>query len=224
MNEAPGRRSLGSIWSSLPDFSTHGTKLRMAGQPIQIKGASWFGAEGPSKVPDGLWVNDVPFYLKFLASHGFNAVRLPFALDNVLSNAVPSGDLVKAAPSLRNLHMLDVLEHVVDVAAEHNLLVLLDLHRVQSTRWPDDGMWYGPSVNMNQIKEGWDRVQGRLCNRWNVFGADIFNEPHGASWDAWTAAAADLGDFVLSKCQRWLIFVEGVAHVGSDTSSQGARA
>ena len=47
-----------------------------------------------------------------------------------------------------------------------------------------------------------------------VFGADLLNEPHGARWDEWAAAAAELGDFVLSKCARWVVFVEGVAHKG----------
>ena len=30
--------------------------------------------------------------------------------------------------------------------------------------------------------------------------------------------ASDLGNFVLSKCQRWLVFVEGVAHEGKSRS------
>lgn len=45
-------------------------------------------------------------------------------------------------------------------------------------------------------------------------GADVFNEPHGARWADWAGVASQLGDFVLSKCARWLVFVEGVAHEG----------
>lgn len=45
-------------------------------------------------------------------------------------------------------------------------------------------------------------------------GADVLNEPHGAKWADWAGVASQLGEFVLSKCARWLVFVEGVAHEG----------
>ena len=106
------------------------------------------------------------------------------------------------------------MEKVVDAAAQRGITVLLDLHRVESSRWPDDGLWYGPHVSLEQIKSGWDIVQSRFCSRWNVIGADILNEPHGARWEDWAGAASELGNFVLSKCARWVIFAEGVAHKG----------
>ena len=56
------------------------------------------------------------------------------------------------------------------------------------------------SVTIEDVKTAWDRVQARFCNRWNTLGADLFNEPHGATWSEWADAAATLGNFVLSKC------------------------
>ena len=203
-----------SIWSVLPNFTALGSSVRMSGAEVQLKGVSWFGFEGKGKVPDGLWVNTIDFYLDFLAENHFNALRLPVALDSVLTNPTPSHDMLQAVPRLWGTDYLGVLENIVDAAAERGILVLLDLHRLQAAHWPDDGLWYAPSVTLETLKKCWDQLQARFCHRWNVFGADILNEQHGAKWKDWTAAAAELGNSVLSKCSRWVIFVEGVAHEG----------
>ena len=126
--------------------------------------------------------------------------------------------MISASPELGGLTFLDMLEVLVDGASNNGLLVLFDLHRLKSTRWPDDGLWYTAGVSMNEVKAVWDTMQARFCNRWNVIGADLLNEPHGAKWGEWANAATDLGNFVLSKCQRWLVFVEGVAHEGKSRS------
>lgn len=203
-----------------PDFTARAGTLKMAGQPFQLKGASWFGADGAGKVPDGLWVHNASFYLNFLARNGFNAVRLPFALDNALSDDLPDANMLRAVPAWRGLRYLDVIERIVDAAADEGLLVLLDLQRLRSTVWPDDGLWFAPGITLEKVMTMWDRIQNRFCSHWNVLGADLLNEPHGAIWADWATAATSLGNFVLSRCPRWLIFVEGVAHKGHEDVSE----
>ena len=41
-------------WITLPDFTASGGTLRMAGQPVVLKGVNWFGAEEPEMAPNGL--------------------------------------------------------------------------------------------------------------------------------------------------------------------------
>ena len=60
------------------------------------------------------------------------------------------------------------------------------------------------------------RLAAMLCGEWNVMGADLFNEPHRASWGGpdqtdWAAAAERLAETVHRHCPRWLIFVQGVS-------------
>ena len=205
-------------WSALPDFTASGGTLWMAGQPVVLKGVNWFGAEEPEMAPNGLWVHSMAWYLELIKQNGFNAIRVPFALDNVQRNLVPDVNMISASPELGGLHFLDMLEELVDGAAANGLLVLFDLHRLQSTHWPDDGLWYTAGVSTDDVKSVWDTMQARFCNRWNVIGADLFNEPHGAKWGDWAKAASDIGNSVLSKCDRWLVFVEGVAHEGKKGS------
>lgn len=213
-------RALGDMQTQLPVFEAIAGELLMSGKVLQIKGANWFGAEGVGRTPDGLWTHNASFYLNFLAHNGFNAIRLPFALDNVMSDHGPQQNMVTAERELRGADYLDVLEFIVDAAANFGLVVLLDLHRLQAKKWPDDGLWYADGITIETVKEAWDRVQSRLCSHWNTFGADLLNEPHGARWDAWVQAAKIIGDFVLSKCPRWVVFVEGVGHEGTDATAE----
>lgn len=119
------------IWSTLPDFTARGGTLQMGGREFELKGVNWFGAEGPEQAPNGLWLHSLEWYLDFIAGAGFNAIRVPFALDNIRANAVPSADMITASPELAGLTVLDLLERLVDRAAAHGLLVLFDLHRLQ---------------------------------------------------------------------------------------------
>jgi aryl-phospho-beta-D-glucosidase BglC (GH1 family) len=73
---------------------------------------------------------------------------------------------------------------------------------------------------MGAMLRAWERVAETLCDGrryWNFFGADLRNEPYRAHWggaddgERWDTVAARLGDAVLRKCPRLLIFVEGVS-------------
>ena len=59
---------------------------RLRHDKFRLKGVSWFGAEGSSATPDGLWQRSAATFMDFLRAHGFNALRLPLAVDNVLTN------------------------------------------------------------------------------------------------------------------------------------------
>ena len=87
--------------------------------------------------------------------------------------------------------------------------------------WPDPaGLWYNEKSTFADLTAGWAQLARRMCRHWNVFGADIFNEPHGGSWGTgnaatdWDAAAEELGNGVLKLCRRWVVFVEGIGQDG----------
>ena len=46
-------------------------------------------------------------------------------------------------------------------------------------------------------------------------------EPYGATWEAWRAAAARIGNAVLARCPRWLIGVEGVGRGSGECMRYG---
>ena len=53
-------------------------------QPVRIKGASWFGLDSNPCIPGGSSKGKIENGMAFLRTHGFNAIRLPLAVDAVL--------------------------------------------------------------------------------------------------------------------------------------------
>jgi len=206
----------------LPTFKTgrDGQLLMSRGssdhfEPLELRGLSWFGFEGDGAMVDGLWENDAAHYCRQIRAMGFNAIRLPFAVDNVLLDPIPATSSWRDAALVRSRH-LDALALVVRAAAAEGLLVMLDLHRLVGAIWPDPhGLWYSALVPEAAVLAAWGVIAERFCADWNVMGADLFNEPHKATWggDAardWAAAAERLGNHVLALCPRWLVFVQGI--------------
>ena len=241
---------------------------------FDIKGVNWFGAEGKGACPDGLWQRPAVDFLDFARSHGFNALRLPLAADNVLADPTVDKWSVTADTSLHGLRSLQVVERLVRLAARRGLLVMLDMHRLHAAVWPTaHGLWYDPEGSpaapmasatpraeaaargggggetdergneqassgrqssrrarasaaepsprtLLPLEEAWRKLARRFCSHWNVFAADLFNEPWGASWGSnepahdWARYAARLGDLILAECPRWLVVIEGVGTGG----------
>lgn len=66
----------GALWAS----------NRLRSDRFTLKGINWFGTEGAGAVVDGLWQRPLVEYLNELARLRVNALRLPLAVDNVLSD------------------------------------------------------------------------------------------------------------------------------------------
>lgn len=145
---------------------------------FRIKGVNWFGAEGAGACPDGLWQRPAVEYLDFVKASGFNALRLPLALDHVLADPVVGKWSLTADEGLRHgMTSLQVLGHLVLLAASRGILVLLDMHRLNSSVWPTaHGLWHDGASPASRLDEAWRKLARRFCSSWNVFGADLFNE------------------------------------------------
>ena len=217
----PGSGHSNFAHHGLPVFTAHQGGLQLNGKHLTLKGLSWFGFEGNNAVVDGLWQRPLDAYLDFVASNGFNAIRVPLAYNHIMLNPTPPEPLLSANRELVGLDMFQLLTLVVEHAAARGILILLDLHRLDSNVWPDpQGLWYSDSVSMPALQRAWDLLAKRFCGHWNVMGADLFNEPHGGTWDTgdaatdWNLAAEQLATGVLDRCSRWLVFVEGVGQAG----------
>lgn len=198
------------------DFTARGGTLHASGASREVrfalKGINWFGAEGKGAVVDGLWARPLGSYLDEIARLGFNAIRLPLAVDNVLDNPEVDRWSLTADDRLRGLRSLDIVERLVAEASARGLLVLLDMHRLRAAVWPDPrGLWYEADEGRPlehgrprafRLRAAWRLLAHRFCSHWNVVGADLFNEPWGATWGSgradtdWAAAAEALGDEV----------------------------
>ena len=196
------------------------------------QGITWPGMETVGRVPLGLALRPMDFYLDFLREERFNAIRLPIAHQSVLDDAPVSfgqfdprlnPDLMdpEADPNSAQrdggLPYQDALLAIARRAAEKHLLVVVSAHRLKANH-PNYGMWYNNTLGISEESAGrsWDMLTAKLCSQWNVVGVDLYQEPYRASWGShnirtdWNLAAERLGNRVLAGCPRWLVFVQGI--------------
>lgn len=79
-----------TLCSSAVVYSSEEGVLKINKKRFYLKGASWFGFETGVSTVHGLWAVDYKFIVNFLANNKFNAVRLPFSLDMVMNNPIPT--------------------------------------------------------------------------------------------------------------------------------------
>ena len=217
------------------------------GESLLIKGVSWFGLESRSCYIGEGAAGPLSAYADFLKFHGFNAVRMPLAADAVIADrrarCLNQGIYVTNNPELEGLSYLTVVERFIELLGEHGLLVLLDVHNMRAGEWPEQG-WpatpLGATEGISTLRTTWRILAKRFCNPrrfWNVFAADLKNEPHGLYWgpaqgDAslypanmrWDSTAGAIGTEVHRLCSRWLLFVEGVGQCRDVVSTDNNEA
>ena len=112
----------------LPAFTAANNKIFIDGKPIRLRGANWFGFEGANAVVDGLWERPMAEYVGFLASQGFNAVRVPLAMDNIANDPTIEYNMVKKDSFFNGIAhgrtSLEALDRLVALCAANGLLVI----------------------------------------------------------------------------------------------------
>ncbi len=216
---------------------------------VVLHGINWSGMETTGRVPGGLNVRPLENIITQIETLGFNLIRIPFASDAVAPDSMPGqgtgGDPVSANPSLEGLTSLEVLDHILDVAAAHHLRLVLDRYRFRSTSGlPPPSLWYsGPDPSSTvgggseqQWIDDWIRIAQRYVTRPNFVGCDLHDEPGGAAtWGDgnpstdFRLAAERAGNAILGVNSSLLILVEGIESVGGQSywpggNLRGARA
>lgn len=197
---------------------------------FNIKGFSWFGLEESRHVLGGLDKTSVHNVLTFAKRHKFNAIRLPLSLQNIQSNPVVTGDLkVFSNPDMNALRYFDFVRVFIRSAADFHILVLLDVHRLNSDDVQAPGLWYTKDFTEQNLFEGWTTLCSEFGEEWNVFGADIINEPWNVTWGAddpdsvgptnWKPVVERLTDHIHKQCPSWLVFIEGLGNRAGNVTS-----
>ena len=198
-------------------LSTDGARIVDArGRTVVLEGVSWFGIETETHVPHGLWTRDWTELLAEIDAAGFDTIRLPFSIESLRATSTTSiNTSLGANAELAGLTPLEVMDRIVDEAGRLGLLILLDGHRLDSTRIPE--LWYGDGYSEADWIDTWTMLAQRYRDRPWVIGADLKNEPHGAAtWGSgdpatdWRLAAERAGNAIGAVNPDWLIVVEGV--------------
>jgi aryl-phospho-beta-D-glucosidase BglC (GH1 family) len=186
-------------------------------RPVRLSGVNWFGMEGTTFAPHGLWARNYKDVMDQMRDLGFNCVRLPFSDQLFDPGSTPNGIDFNLNPDLRGLTGLQIMDKVVDYAGRIGLRIILDHHRSDAGAGAqDNGLWYTSAYPESRWIADWRMLAQRYAGNPTVVGADLHNEPHGpATWGGggatdWRLAAERAGNAVLAANPDWLILTEGV--------------
>ena len=199
-----------------------GKLVDAGGRDVRLTGVNWSGMETSGFAPIGLNARNVDDMLDQIVAAGFNTLRVPFSNQLLDSTIKPMSINFAVNPSLKGLNALGVLDYVVSGAGRRGLRVILDRHRPTADGQTE--LWYTAKFPEERWIQDWLMLARRYRANAAVIGADLSNEPHGAAtWGDdniatdWRLAAERAGNAILEVNPDWLIFVEGVQHVGADT-------
>jgi endoglucanase len=212
-----------------------------SGKEIQldIKGVNWMGMQDKMGVPKGLWDNSregstIYRVGQFLSGNGFNAVRLPLSIDSAFRNVDIVTTLINtnSQRALTATRYVKLLGQIVQGLGQFGLGVVLDFHVLSAIKPDDSGLWYGESIQIDDIKTTITNMTAELCNskHFNIIGIDLKDGiGKTASWGDgtdtdWAAAATTLAEHLVKSCPKWVAFVQGVqgdSHF--DTFEGGAK-
>jgi endoglucanase len=203
-------------------FHTCGSRiLDSDGTPAHITGVSWFGMETGTYAPHGLWTRNWHAMLDQIAALGFNAVRLPFSNEALAPGRMPQAINYDVNPDLAGKTSLDLMDMLIQGAADRGLKVILDRHRPDSKAQSE--LWYTDSVPEDRWIADWVMLAKRYAGQPALLGMDLHNEPRGpATWGSgdastdWRLAAQRAGNAILAVNPHVLIFVQGVERSGDD--------
>ena len=198
-------------------LSTDGARIiSVDGAEVRLQGVNWFGLEGPSLAPHGLWARNLDDMLRQIAELGFNTIRLPIC-GAVLRAAARDVSSISFSrnPDLKDKSPLQILDAVVAAAGAQKLKIILDYHSIEPT--PDgrtDGRWYDASRSEQDWIDDWVALAQRYRSDPTIIGADLYNEPEG-NWGAggvrdWRRAATEAGNAILRAAPQWLVVVQGL--------------
>lgn len=201
-------------------LSTNASKIVDAtGKQVLLRGVNWFGMETENHVPHGLWARDYKNMLAQIKSVGYNVIRLPYSVQALRSSNISGVNFsIGSNTNLQGKTPLQVMDLIIQEAAQQGLLILLDSHRLNDYSIPE--LWYGDGFTEANWIDTWKMLATRYKNQPNVIGADLKNEPHGkARWGNndqltdWRLAAERCGKAIQAIAPNWLIVVEGVGNV-----------
>ena len=221
--------NVSAVYAKKTYTQKNGTLFDKEGKEMHLKAISHFGAETGDRCPNGLWVHPLEFYMDLLEADNFNVIRVPFSSKLVLYEyeGYPDQQFVSADPANQNKKSMEILDAFFDMAYERNMLIMLDLHRLNgdyiSTLWysPEDGEY-----DSEKFLDVWFKMLQRYGNHKALWGIDLLNEPHDvAEWGTgnenydWKMFA----EYAIARIEEkfpeatWMYIVEGIGW-GKDLS------
>ncbi|CAK0869732.1 unnamed protein product [Prorocentrum cordatum] len=185
----------------------------------------------------GLHAYPLHWWVKSIRELGFNCVRLPISLQNVLDGATRvDNELLSANPALQNMSSLQILDACIEALTQADFVVVINIHTLANrnccTDRDGEGLWYTShrvegmaSFSEGQFFDAVTRVARRYRSNALVAAFDLKNEIRPdrdvfpwllPSWGGgdiatdWTIAAKRAGLLVLAEDKDMILIVSAM--------------
>jgi endoglucanase len=214
----------GAAWSQNYLHTNGAAIVDSQGNPVRLTGLNWFGLEGPTFSPLGLYQRSMDSMLDQIKSLGYNMLRVPYCNQMFDPGSLPNGISYTLNPDLQGLTALQILDKLVAGAGKRGLKIVLDRHTTDAYSKP--ALWYTSLYSEARWISDWQMLAQRYIGNDTVVGCDLTNEPHDAAdwgsgnWNTdWRLAAERAGNAILGVNPKLLIFVEGINWGGNLTQA-----
>ena len=163
------RGTINGVWSTRNGMIMFNNTI-----PYIIRGTNWHGIESDCKVPHGLWVNSINFYLDLLENNGFNSIRIPVSYE-IMSNLSISVEntCLDVNPQYMGYTSGEFLKDFMNQVKQRGVTILVDQHtimgEIQSYPWTAE-------ISGDQTIDAWVNFLKVFSN--DVFAIELKNEPH----------------------------------------------
>lgn len=159
-----------------------------------IKGISLgSGLETNNRALDCFWEHPPEYFIPVLHDIGFNSLRIPFS-----AQYVNEGDF----------HILD---KVFDLAKEHQMTILLDLHRTWNSHQGDVS-----ELSKVDLITVWETILNRYKDKEHLTSVGCWNEYQGEDYNFWNGYLKDVITALEAKYpNRFIYYASGVRWAGS---------
>lgn len=198
----------------LPRLSTSGNQfVTPSNEPVRLMSVNWFGAEGTNYTPHGTWIRPWRDIIDQIDDFGFNCIRIAFSGDFCApGRTVPLTAIDEELNAdLVGLTALEILDLYIDYCTTKGIYIVLDHHR-RNAGAGADGSPVGSGYTVTNWIDNWLVLANRYKDNPTVVGADIHNEPHDLTWNAWATYSEQCGNAIHAVAPDWIIFVEGVGN------------
>ncbi|MEA3443101.1 MAG: cellulase family glycosylhydrolase, partial [Bacteroidota bacterium] len=194
------------------------------GELLNIRGINWYDIGIHECDLAGLWAVDYVEVLQGIKDLGFNTIRLIYGGD-VIRNFINGTNQPSTCIAywigqnnfLYGQSEYALLNHIIGRCEEMEIHVLLG-HQDEIY---SNNLWFDATDIENTRNEYINNlvfVAEHFGHYSNIIGIDLVSEPYGATWNG-SGAANDYRDFinmagdsVLSHCQDWMIFAQGLQY------------
>src|ERR1700691_1158745 len=155
------------------------------GNRVRLAGVNWFGAHEDLGVVTGLdRVHRRPL-AEYVASLGFNSIRLPFSLWMLSQTTPVPNDTLAANDDLYGSTPLQVYDACVEALTGAGLIVIPNCHLLDfgwccSTE-DENGLWFNDRWPASKFTQVWQGIARRYASNPLVAAMDIKNEPREAT-------------------------------------------